>query len=437
MREAGSVSSSNKKIGYVVKRFPRMSETFILNELRGLKAIGRNVEVLSLLPPEAEQQFAMLAELDLPVSYLPGREALSALIVGQHNYATGKHREHSLRKLLRQAQNADAPALPFPGKRASQCSTLQVQAAVLASLAAAKNLGHLHAHFASDAATVAMLASRLSGIPFSMTAHAKDIYHTYSERERDHAFLATKLKEARFTVTVSDYNRQYLDQIAGGKATIYRLYNGMDLQRLQPAEGDIEQGLIVGVGRLVDKKGFNYLIKACALLARAGAEFRCVLIGDGPQRETLASMIAKYRLDNHMEMLGAMPQAEVHDWLRRATVFALPCVVSESGDRDGLPTVLLEAMALGTPSITTRVAGIPEMIDDGETGWLIEPNHEQALADALQQALSQTCEERKRMARTARRKAEACFNLFDNVRELDALFSDDTLDCVGRIAAVT
>ncbi len=411
------------RIGYVVKRFPRLSETFIINELRALRGLGIDIEVFSLLPPEEEQQTALLNELDLPVFHLPPREAVARLPLEQRNHATGAQRRQRLRHWLREAPAGPVEPI-FPGKRPSQCCTLQMQAAALSCLATTRGIRHLHAHFASDAATVAMLAGRLSGLPWSMTAHAKDIYHTYSNPQRDRSFLRTKLNEARFTVTVSDYNLDYLRQLAP-QATIYRIYNGVDLQRLQPHLAPREAGLIVGVGRLVEKKGFHHLIDACAILHQRQIDFRCVIIGEGPERETLERQIDRLNLGGRIELPGSLPQQQALDWLRRATVFALPCVVSASGDRDGLPTVLLESMALGTPAISTRVAGIPEMIDDGHSGWLVDPGNASRLATVLEETLRAPAEEQRRIAANARGKAESLFDLHRNVRRLSALFARD------------
>ncbi len=409
-------------VGYVVKRFPRLSETFIINELRTLKSLGTPVEVFSLLPPEPAQQKQLLAELDLTIHYLPCKEDLGKLPVRRHNPAKATTRLGTLRHLLKEQPPVPVDP-PFPGKRFSQCATLQMQAAALACMAAMRGLSHLHAHFASDAATVAMMASRLSAIPWSMTAHAKDIYHTYSHPQWDRAFLTTKLLEASFTVTVSDYNKRYLESLTDGRATIHRLYNGVDLAALRFHEGPREQGLIVGVGRLVEKKGFSDLVSACARLHERRLPFRCVIVGDGPERPALEAQIERLGLRHDIELLGALPQPEVLAWLRRATLFALPCIISQSGDRDGLPTVLLEAMALGTPVVSTNVAGIPEMIDDGETGLLTDPGAPDRLADALAHLLGADDGQRAAIAAQARRKAERLFNLQTNVRTLNTLFA--------------
>ncbi len=408
-------------VGYVVKRFPRLSETFILNELRALRALGSRVEVFSLMEPESDQQHELLAELDIPVHYLPGRAAVSELRLTRRNYGRKEEHHRTLKQWLHETV-VKSVMPPFPGKRMTQCAALQIQASLAACLATARRLEHLHAHFASDAATVAMLASRLSQIPFSMTAHAKDIYHTYSNPQRDRAFLATKLREAKFTVTVSDYNRQYLQELGGTGARVLRLYNGVDLQQLQPHMGPRESRLIVAVGRLVEKKGFRYLVEACSHLRREGVDFHCVIIGEGPEREQLQERIRSRGLQEQVTLAGSLTQREVFDWLRRATLFTLPCVISSSGDRDGLPTVILECMALGTPVVTTRVTGNPEMIDHGKSGWLVEPEQAEALAETLHLVLEASPEQRIEVARQARLKAENQFDLYRNVAALNVLF---------------
>lgn len=407
-----------KLIGYVVKRFPRLSETFIVNELMALKSLGTEVCVFSLMTPEEQQQHDLLSELDVDVFYLPTAHALGALAVDQVNYKHDKHQSSSLKREVR----TDTKSPAFPGKRSSQCAALLMQGAALAGLAHAQGVTHLHAHFASDAATVAMLASKLSDIPFSMTAHAKDIYHTYSDPELDRAFLASKLRSAQFTVTVSDYNRRYLRRLVDSQTPVHRLYNGIDLQKLGFHEGPREANLMVAVGRMVEKKGFPYLLDACSRLAAKEAPWNLVLIGDGPERTSLQQQATDLNLDDRIFFAGAMTQLEVLNWLRRASLFVLPCIIGKSGDRDGLPTVILESMAVGTPVISTRVAGIPEMIDHGQSGWLVAPENSEQLATAMHDALSLSSKQRRFIARSARRRMESDFDLHTNVQTLNGHF---------------
>lgn len=416
--ERGLQMKSAKLIGYVVKRFPRLSETFIVNELMALKSLGTEVCVFSLMTPEEQQQHDLLSELDVDVFYLPSAHALGALTIDHVNYKRDKHRSSSLKREVR----TEIKPPVFPGKRSSQCAALQMQGAALAGLAQAKGVTHLHAHFASDAATVAMLASKLSDIPFSMTAHAKDIYHTYSEPELDRAFLASKLRSAQFTVTVSDYNRRYLNRLVDSQTPVHRLYNGIDLQKLAVHEGPREANLMVAVGRMVEKKGFPYLLDACSRLAAKEAPWNLVLIGDGPDRQSLQQQAIDLNLADRVFFAGALTQNEVLSWLRRASLFVLPCIIGKSGDRDGLPTVILESMAVGTPVISTRVAGIPEMIDHGQSGWLVAPEDSDQLANALHDALSLSSKQRRSIARSARRRMESDFDLYTNVQTLNRHF---------------
>ncbi len=406
------------RIAYVVKRFPRLSETFIINELAALRRAGIGVEVFSLKPPEPQQQTELLASLDVPVWYLPQRSQLGRLSLEYRNY---RQEERSGSSLAHEVEGVAVS--PYPGKKPIQAMTLQLQAAVLGVLTQSRGFDHLHAHFASDAATVAMLASRQNGLSFSFTAHAKDIYHSYSDPEQDRVFLRRKLLEARFVVTVSDYNRRYLLELSQGRAEVHRIYNGVDLQRLSPPAAPRKQRLIVAVGRLVEKKGFRYLVEACGRLARQGQPFECVLIGEGPERAALEKAIAAYGIEDRVRLLGALPQQAVLQWIRRATVFVLPCVISQSGDRDGLPTVLLESLALATPAVSTPVAGIPEIIEEGVSGWLTPPGNGHALAETLREILSMPEEARRIVGERARQRAERLFDLHRNVTQLAELFA--------------
>jgi colanic acid/amylovoran biosynthesis glycosyltransferase len=396
------------KIGYVLKRFPRLSETFILNELLELERQGTSIEIFALLKPADELRHERLAGLHAPVTYLPSSSGFRKLRLREARYAHGSSAEQAL---------ADV----FDDDKTRSHSTLALRAAAVAALAQARGVGHLHAHFATDATTVAMFASRLTRISYSFTAHAKDIYHEYV----DAALLREKIAEAQFVVTVSDYSRQYLIEVGGEQAVdkIVRIYNGIDLDYFRRGDSvSPEPGLIVGVGRLVDKKGFQYLVEACRLLRDWGRLFRCLLIGDGPERASLDQQIRSLGLHDRVVLAGALSQDRLLAILKQATILVLPCVVSPTGDRDGLPTVLLEALALGLPAISTPVGGIPEIVEHGETGLLTPPGDALPLARAIDELLSNT-ELRERLARQGRSKAERCFDVRTNVAALSQLLA--------------
>lgn len=400
------------RIAYVLKRFPRLSETFVLNELLELERQGVEVEIYSLLKPPPEARHALLGELKAQVRYLPSTGACNGL-------------------KLRAGDDAETvrlgDTLPFDGigdfagdpifaaKTPEEVATLHIKAATLALALRLRGLKHMHAHFGSDATTVALLAARMTGVGYSYTAHARDIYHLYASPAADAAMRRAKICESAFVATVSEYNRRHLAQIAPGAADrIHRVYNGVDLTRLVPAKGERRPGEILAVGRMIEKKGFSDLIEACALLAAEGTPFRCRIIGDGPLRPALEAQAAQLGLEDRVEMPGALPHEAVLAEMREASVLAAPFVIADSGDRDGLPTVLLEALALSTPAVTTSVTGAPEIVEDGVTGRIVTPGAPREFADALRSVLAdpKTAAE---MGRQARRRAEDRFDLRTNV----------------------
>lgn len=405
------------RIGYVLKRFPRLSETFVLNEILALERMGLDVEVFSLLKPPAEARHGLLSELKARVTYLPSSGNL-----GRVRMMEGLD---ALPLTLGEALGDGAPRDPlYPAKSAEDVATLQLKAAALATLAPMRGIGHFHAHFGSDATTVALLAGRLSGIGYSFTAHARDIFHTYASPEADDAMRRIKLEAARFTVTVSEYNRRRLTRIApAAEPRIHRVYNGIDLRRFRPDASRSDPGLVVAVGRLIEKKGFTGLIDACRMMHDGGTHFRCRIIGDGPLRPVLEAQIVAAGLGGIVSIHDPLPQEQLVREMQAAQVVTLPCVVGASGDRDGLPTVLLEAMALGLPVVTTTVSGGPEIVAHGDTGLLVEPGDPVALAASLETLIGDP-EASLRLGRAGRRRAEALFSLDRSAASLAALFRD-------------
>ena len=391
------------KIGYVIKSYPRFSQTFIVNEILAHEAAGLDIEIFSLRPARDEPRHASVARVRAPVTYLPGPE-------------TGAD------ELWREIAAA-AKRNPALGERLTACAGEAAgdvyQALVLARLAAERGITHLHAHFGNVATAVARLAAGFAGIPYSFTAHARDIFH----QKVVPAQLARKLGEAKAVVTVSEYNLKFLRGRYGDDAArVRRIYNGLDMKDFAYDEPRERPPVIISVGRLVEKKGFPDLIEACAELARRGVQFRCDLIGDGPLEGALASRIAELGLGDRVRLLGLRRQDEVKRLVQGAAAMAAPCVVGEDGDMDGLPTVILEAMALGTPCVGTDVTGIPEVLHDGATGLMV-PQHDPArLADALQRLLADAGL-RSTLAGAARRLMEEEFDIHRNAARIRAVFA--------------
>jgi colanic acid/amylovoran biosynthesis glycosyltransferase len=397
------------RIGYVLKRFPRFSETFILNELLALQALGVETHVFSLLTPPDEPRHARLADLRAPVTYLGKARGPGPAVAPE-----------------------DAPLFASTDERT--IASLHAKAGEVARLARAAGITHLHAHFGSDPATVALLAARDLDGTFSFTAHARDIYHTYVSPDVDAAKRRAKLGEAAFTVTVSDFNAAHLRALCP-EATdrIHRLYNGIDLSLFSPSERVIP-GRILAVGRLVEKKGFGILVDACALLRDRGLGFDCWIIGDGPLLGALQAQIATFGLAGQVTLAGPMPQERLADELGTAAIATLPCVITPDGDRDGLPTVLLEAMGKGVPVVTTTVTGGPEIVAEGETGLLCPPGDPVALADALERLLRNPYRARA-MGAAGRLRAERLFDLTTNVSQLARHFAKVSPTTLSRGAA--
>ncbi|MBV5329580.1 MAG: glycosyltransferase, partial [Chlorobium sp.] len=241
---------------------------------------------------------------------------------------------------------------------------------------------HLHIHFAHVPTDIGMYASLLTGIPFSFTAHANDIF------ERGW-LLREKIARSKFTATISNYNRNWLISkgCQGEKIQIVRC--GIDSSRFTPIplKKIVAPFRIGTIGRMVEKKGFDTLIEAAALLKKKGVDLRLVVAGDGPMRTTLHELVDKLQLQDTVELSGSIANQDVPAWLHTLDLFVLPCREDQNGDMDGIPVVLMEAMLSGIPVISTRISGIPELITDEVSGLLIAPHEPHALARAMERFL--------------------------------------------------
>jgi colanic acid/amylovoran biosynthesis glycosyltransferase len=397
-------SSDPLKVGYVLKRYPRYSETFVVNEILAHEAAATEIEIFSLCPVIETHFQDLISRVRAPV----------------HAVQHVPPKLTELPCLLADAQRK----LPNLADVLAECGSLDghdlTRAIAIALAVRARGITHLHAHFGTLATTIARLAARLAGIGYSFTAHAKDIYFDYAEP----VSLATKIADAGAVITVSDYNRRYLETtFPFGRGRIHRLYNGLDLDRFSFGETGQGDPRVLAVGRLVEKKGFDVLIDALALLRDDGVSFTAEMVGDGPDGPMLMDMIGRRRLADRVRLSGPKPQAAVMTALREATVFAAPCVVGEDGNRDGLPTVLLEAMSVGLPVVATDVTGIPELVRHEETGIIVPQRDARALAEALAFLLANSSP-RRTMARAARRLVEAEFDIHLNAAQQRAIFRE-------------
>jgi glycosyltransferase involved in cell wall biosynthesis len=402
------MSAAVPRTGYVLKKYPRLSETFILNEILGVEAAGRAVDVWSLTPADEGRFHADLARVKAAVTYLPGVGSGSTLAAFEAVRDLGV------------STDGVARALGFLGRLpAERRAGLLVQGLLIARAARERGVTHLHAHFLTVAAHAAYVARLCGGPTFSVTAHAKDVFRDAV----DPAVFREVAEGARAVVTVCDYNRRFIAErfLAGSSARLVRIYNGLPLDELRIPPATREPGLILGVGRLVPKKGFDRLVRAAHALKARGVRARTVIVGDGEEREALRSLVAELGLSAEVTLTGPLPREDVLAWMAKARVLAAPCVRDDDGNQDALPTVLLEALAAGLPSVATPVAGVPEIVEDGAEGLLVPENDVPALATALARLLDDDATWR-RMAGAGPAKARARFDRAATLPQLLAVF---------------
>jgi colanic acid/amylovoran biosynthesis glycosyltransferase len=403
------------RVGYVTKMFPRFSETFVLTEVLNVERQGVDVEIFSLRPPADGRFHAGLADLRAPVTYLTSSGIRAGDLWAELATAAtelgdlGPHLPTLLQLDVRDA----------------------LQAVQLARRVRQRGIDHLHAHFASAGASVARAAAAIAGITYGFTAHAKDIFHA----DVDPDDLRRKLRDAVDVVTVSDFNLAHLTDTYGADAgTVRRVYNGLDLSGFPFSSPGERPATIAAVGRLVEKKGFDDLLVAVSLLLAEGRDVDLVLIGSGTQESQLRDRAGRLGITDRVLMLGGLPQHRVAEIVGRAAAFAAPCVVGADGNRDGLPTVLLEAMALGTPCVATPVTGIPEVVEHEVTGLLVPEHDPRALAAALARTLDDA-DLRVGLAKAARDLIETEFDARRQAGLVAAGFDPRTRPGTGRPAA--
>jgi len=406
-----------RRVAVLVKRFPRLSESFILNELIELRRQGLDLVVYAIMDPGE----ALISE---PAALL--RQEVTYLHDARHRLASWRR---LLLGALRQAGTHPTKVLRVLWALVSVHRSLPsvrhaVEGLWLARELRSRGIVHLHAHFAHGPAAIAYMARLAGGPPFSFTAHAKDLYTTLPRN------LRIRTAAASFVVTCTGHNAAYLEQVVGGRPAGLRvLYHGTDLRRFNRAGRAPQPGRILSVGRLVPKKGYGELLAALHLLAGAGVLFRCDIYGGGPLRDQLAGRISELGLVDRVMLHGARLQDEILTALRQAAVFALAPVIMEDGDRDGIPNVLVEAMAAGVPVVATRISGIPELVRDGKEGLLVEPRDPPALAGALRRVLSDASLAAQ-LAAAARRKVELNFDVETNTQRLCALLQGEVYERV-------
>ena len=284
-----------------------------------------------------------------------------------------------------------------------------------------RKVDYLHAHFAHDPTLVALLVHLIKGIPFSFTAHARDLYQVPEK------VLADRIRQASAVITCCRANLEYLNQIAPSQRPKFSLiYHGVNLKDFQQLSDPVtnplpECPIILSVGRLVEKKGFHDLLQALLIVKEKGVRFQAVIYGDGPLRQQLEGWIEEHGMKGDVRLMGDIAQQELISIYQTADLFVLTPVQTEDGDRDGIPNVLLEAMAVGLPAVTTAVAGIPELVDHNQNGLLYQPHDVDGISLGIVELL-QNAEKRRLLGSLASKKVREQFDVTRAAKQLKALF---------------
>ena len=401
---------------YLFERFPSWTQTFCYREVAGMERQGMAPWIYSIRRPQGEPPQIFPAGLADRVRYLPEEGELGDEF-------------RWLKRCDRLPESLRTDEQRFKGGRDK--ARLQ-EAGWLGGQMKLAGIGHVHTHFAGIAARTAYWLHRHYGIGYSFTAHANDVF---CPPDPDLSLTLEELvNAARFVVAVSDFGAAQLrERFPEAASKIFRVYNGIDMDAFPLAHPARNGPRIVAVGRYIEKKGFDDLIAACALLRDQGVDFDCQIVGEGPLEPELQAAIDRASLRERVALTGPKSLAEVGALLGTARVFALPCVVEADGGMDNLPTVIAEAMAAGLPVVSTMLAGVPEMVVDGKTGLLVPPRSVEKLADALARMLTEPAKG-EAFGAEGRKRARELFAVRKTVRQLKHLLGEKTGVQPGRAA---
>lgn len=409
------------EIVYLVRSWPRLSQTFVLDEVLGLERLGLRLRIVALTEPDEARHQPEVGLASAPVHYL-GRLGGRGRALRTHARAAAAAPVRYGRAAWHVHRHPEWDA-GYHVARRWECLTLAAELSGLLrtwSRGSRGNPVQLHAHFAHDPAAVGFLTHLLTGVPWSFTGHARDVWQVPA------AVLAERVRAARFVVACSRDVAEHLRSVVPARlhGRVQLVHHGVDLEAFRPGGRREVNGAvrIVSVGRLVEKKGFIDLLATLRLVSDRGVAFQCAIYGGGPMQGQLTELVDRLGLAGAVHLAGPRTRAELREILRTADLFALTPHITADGDRDGIPNALVEAMASGLPVVATSVGGIPEIIEDGENGLLAPAHDVEVIADRVTATIGDAGL-RARLGAQARRTTVASFDARQGADTLARLFA--------------
>jgi glycosyltransferase involved in cell wall biosynthesis len=399
------------RIAYMVSRFPKVTETFVLREMLELQKVGVAIELFALIHEDESVRHDDADELEKAAHYGNAYPV--------HHMDAQRYWLHSAPDEYRAVWRSVIAAHRGSGRLMAKAVLTTLVGASWAMDLQDSLVDRVHAHFATWPTLAAWVVHRLTRIPYSFTIHAHDLYV-------DRPMLAQKLGDADFAVTISDYNRRFIDDVYGTAMAdkVSVVHCGIDVDHWRDVERQRSTGPrleILAIGALEDYKGHRYLVEACSRLRAKNTEFRCQIVGEGPQRGQIEQLIKLLRLEESVALLGRRTSRDVKRLLSEVDVVAHPSVITNRGKTEGIPVAIMEAMASGVPVVATDVSGVTELVIDHVTGLVVPPESPEQLCEALEK-LAASPGRARRLARAGQAKVAREFHLDSTVSQLMELF---------------
>lgn len=396
-------------VAYILQSFPGLTMTFIYREVLALQRLGLDILTFSIWKPKKNRIAPESQHLTKRTYYVFPVPVLKFILA--HLYF-----------LLTSPAGYIGTAILVLTRRGElwknwvRTASHFGQAVYLAKEIKKHGIKHLHAHFSHNAASIAMMISSLLGLSFSFTAH--NILFT------DRILLKEKIRRARFIIAISKFTRRFIiDLLPGMENKVHVVHCGLSPAEFSPPvrRPANEIPVVLFVAQLAERKGAPVFVEACRILAERNTQFRSIIIGSGPQEKLVEKLVVQAGLKNVVELTGALFQDQVKEYLDRADIFVSPCIRTARGDMDGIPVALMEAMAKEIASVSTRVSGIPELIENEQSGLLVDEGSPESLADALQRLIDNDGL-RTRLGKNARQKVSQDFDIDRSANQIAKLF---------------